>query len=121
MSDLNHIIYSDLTTSATGDLATVSGIEVGRQRVLRRLLTNPGDYPFHPSYGAGLAQMVGDTADIGRITARIRGQMLQEASVAQQPEPVIQVSLIPGGVTCAIRYTDAPSGQQAGLSFNVTN
>lgn len=120
MNDLSHVIYSDLKPGPSGDVAVSADLDAGRERVLRRLLTNPGDYPFHPEYGAGLARMVGDTADVGRIKAAIRGQMLLEAAVAQQPEPVISVAVIPGGVTCSIRYTDAASGQPAVLSFNVT-
>lgn len=120
MNDISHVIFADLKPSGTGDLALSSGMDMSRERVLRRLLTNPGDYPFHPTYGAGLARMVGDTADVGRIKATIRGQMLLEEGVAQQPEPQVSVTLIPGGVTCTIRYTDAASGQPAVLSFNVT-
>lgn len=120
MSDINHTIYSDLVTGGTGDLSPVDGTEAGRQRVLRRLLTNPGDYPFHPSYGAGLARMVGMPADVGRIKALIRGQMLQESAVRQQPEPQVTVTPINGGITCSIRYTDAATGQPVPLSFDVT-
>ncbi|MFN3886149.1 MAG: phage tail protein [Aquabacterium sp.] len=120
MNDLTHVIFGDLKPGPSGDLAVSGDLDAGRERVLRRLLTNPGDYPFHPDYGAGLARMVGDTADVGRIKAAIRGQMLLEQAVAQQPEPIVDVALIPRGVTCSIRYTDAATGQPAALSFNVT-
>lgn len=120
MSDLSHVIFSDVGTSSTGDLAAVSGVEMGRQRVLRRLLTNPGDYPFHPDYGAGLARMVGAVADVGRIKALVRGQMLLESCVAAKPEPSVTVTVISGGVQCAISYADASTGAPVALSFNVT-
>ena len=56
MSDISHQWGSDLSIGPTGDFALVSGAILGQQRVLRRLLTNPGDYIWHPDYGAGLAE-----------------------------------------------------------------
>ena len=82
MSDLNHFYGGDLSLSATGDILKVDGSTQGQQRVLRRLLTNPalmdssgkvtvvGDYIWHPTYGAGLPRMVGDTVDIPKNNRR---------------------------------------------------
>jgi phage baseplate assembly protein W len=125
LSDLYHYFGTDLSPSNTGDLLTVTAITRGQQRVLRRLLTNPGDYIFQPEYGAGLAQWIGATADLAAMRALIRGQMLLEPSVAVQPEP--DVSVLPianqagGGFAVAISYTDAPSGTPVVLSFDVSN
>jgi len=125
LSDLYHYFGTDLSPSNTGDLLTVTAITRGQQRVLRRLLTNPGDYIFQPEYGAGLAQWIGANADLAAMRALIRGQMLLEPSVAVQPEP--DVSVLPianqagGGFAVAISYTDAPSGEPVVLSFNVSN
>lgn len=119
MNDLYHYLGNDLVTSATGDLLPVDGTAKGQQRVLRRLLTNPGDYIFHPTYGAGLPKMIGDTLDISKITALIRSQIFLEAAVAKTPEPQIKVSAIPNGVSCSIRYVDSVTKKQAALSFNV--
>lgn len=119
MKDLHHYIGSDIASSATGDLQSASGTERGQQRILRRLLTNPGEYIFHPEYGAGLPAKVGETLDIPQIRALIRGQMLLEESVARTPEPEIIVTAIQGGISCLIRYVDAQSKTPAVLSFNV--
>lgn len=119
MNDLHHFIGGDIAVSATGDLQPVSETRRGQQRVLRRLLTNPGEYIWHPEYGAGLAQWVGKTIDMPKIRALIRGQILREASVAKSPEPEITVNEIPNGVTCTIRYADAANGEPQTLSFNV--
>ncbi len=125
LSDLYHYFGTDLSPSNRGDLLTVTAITRGQQRVLRRLLTNPGDYIFQPEYGAGLAQWIGANADLAAMRALIRGQMLLEPSVAVQPEP--DVSVLPianqagGGFAVAISYTDAPSGEPVVLSFNVSN
>lgn len=131
MSDLYHYIGTDLTQSATGDLLAVAGSTQGSQRVLRRLLTNPalfdssgnvtipGDYIFHPSYGAGLPRMVGDTVNIPKITGVIRGQIFLESSVSRNPAPVITVTAITGGVSVYIRYNDAQTGKPVALAFDV--
>jgi hypothetical protein len=124
LSDLNHYIGNDLTASNTGDLQPVDTTVRGQQRVLRRLLTNPGDYIFHPNYGAGLPQWIGRTADLAEMRALIRGQILLEDSVARYPEPIIIVKPIPnqsgGGFAVSIKYTDAATGHPASLSFDVS-
>ena len=62
-SDLAHWFGQDLNVAASGDLLTVDGTAKGQQRVLRRLLTNPGDYIWEPTYGAGLASKIGQPFD----------------------------------------------------------
>lgn len=119
MSDLNHYIGSDLSASITGDLQTVDGPTRGQQRVLRRLLTNPGDYLFHPTYGAGLGRMVGAVTDVAKITALVRGQVLLEDAVAKVPPPAISVTAIANGVSVNIKYTDAVTKTAQTLSFDV--
>lgn len=123
MADLNHQWGSDLTFGPTGDVALVTGFALGQQRILRRLLTNPLDYIWHASYGAGLADFVGQPANASQIRAVIRGQIFKEAEVAQSPEPTIDVSVNPGGaagnVYVHILYVDAPTGQTQMLTFPV--
>ena len=122
--DLNHYIGGDLIASQSGDLASVSGADRGKQRILRRLLTNPGDYIFHPNYGAGLPQMIGRTLSIPAVRAIIRSQILLEECVAKTPAPTIDVSPVSsmdgGGIFVSIKYYDDPTGQPVTLSFNVT-
>ena len=120
MSDIQMSWAGDISATATGDLATVSGPELGTERVLRRLLTNPGAYLWHPEYGAGLAQFVGQPADPAAIQAVIRTQMLLEPAVAATPEPVILVQLDPGGTLYVqIRYADAATSEAMALTINL--
>ena len=125
MNDVFHIWETDLTTSATGDLAFVSGSTLGQQRVLRRLLTNPGDYIWHTDYGAGLGGFVGTPANETHITATIRSQIFREAAVARTPEPAIDVQVSPAGalstVYVNIQYTDSLSGETQMLTFSVSS
>ena len=120
INDISHYWGSDIAVSAVGDLAPASGTLRGQQRVLRRLLTNPGDYEFHPDYGAGLPSYVGSVATPDEITALIRGQVMLEDAVARTPLPVISVASIANGISVQLTYTDAPSGQPVILAFSVT-
>lgn len=118
--DIDHQFGSDLAASPTGDISVVSDATYTQQRVLKRLLTNPGDYLWHPGYGAGLPQFVGQPARADQIRAVIRGQIFKEATVARTPEPRIEISTDrQGGVYVDIQYTDADSGQTQILSFAV--
>lgn len=123
MADAAHRWGSDLVTGPTGDIAIVSGPLLGQQRVLRRLLTSPGDYIWQLDYGAGLARFIGQPANLLQIRAVIRSQIFKEASVARSPEPVIDVQIAPGGASGIVyvymRYVDAPSRQTQVLSFSV--
>lgn len=120
MKDLYHYVGNDLAASATGDLQTVDGAIKGQQRILRRLLTNPGTYIWHPEYGAGLPAKIGDLIDVPKIRALIRGQMLLEEAVAKIPEPVIDLQVIPEGLAAQIQYVDAVNKTPQVLSFSVT-
>jgi phage baseplate assembly protein W len=120
MADLWHQFGSDLAAAANGDLATVIGSAFGQQRVLRRLLTNPGDYIWQPDYGAGLAQFIGQPVDVAAIQGRIGSQVFLEAAVARSPEPMIDVQADEAGrVFAQVTYSDATTGQTQVLSFSV--
>jgi phage baseplate assembly protein W len=122
MNDLSHQFGADLSVGPTGDVALASGALLGQQRVLRRLLTNPGDYIWAPKYGAGLGQFVGVPVDSAQIGAVIRSQIFREAAVARQPEPIIDVSGEPGGIVYVnVSYADAITGATQILSFSIGN
>jgi phage baseplate assembly protein W len=122
MSELFHQWGSDMLLGPTGDLVSIQGTTAGQQRVLRRLLTNPGDYVWQPAYGAGLAQFIGSPTSAARIRAVVRSQIFREPAVARQPEPVIDVIFGgngDGSVYVGIRYVDADTGETQLLSFSV--
>jgi hypothetical protein len=123
LNDLFHYWGNDLVASGSGDLLTVSGTLRGQQRVLRRLLTNPGDYLGHADYGAGLPSFLGQPIDAQKIQGAIRSQMLLEDAVAQTPDPVIVVNQSAAdntAFTVSIAYNDADTNTPVTLSFNVS-
>jgi len=118
MADGAHLFGGDLQVSESGDVALVDGLQLGQQRVLRRLLTNPGDYIWNLAYGAGLAGFVGKPAATMQIRAVVRSQIFKEAAVATSPEPMIEVTSDQAGtVYVHIRYLDAQSGTTQILNF----
>jgi phage baseplate assembly protein W len=123
MADASHQWGSDLVVGSTGDIATATGAALGQQRVLRRLLTNPGDYIWQLDYGAGLARFIGQPINPSQIRAVIRSQIFKETAVARQPEPVVDVQVAPGGASGSvyvyIRYVDAASSETQVLSFSI--
>ena len=119
MNDIDHFIGGDIALSATADVNVATALTASQQRVLRRLLTNPGDYIWHPEYGAGLPAEVGKLADERRIKGLIQSHIFLEPVVLKNPPPVVIVTPIMGGVAVRIQYADAQTGQTATLAFNV--
>lgn len=118
--DLDLYVGGDLGTTATGDLTTASATERTKQRILRRLMTNPGDYIWHPGYGAGLPAKIGEVFNEPELRALILGQVLMESAVARNPAPTVAVQQIAGGVAVSIHYTDAPTQTPQSLFFDVS-
>ena len=119
MVDISHQFGADLALSATGDLAMATGALLTQQRVLKRLLTNPGDYIWNPDYGAGLAAFVGQPASTARIASVIRSQIFKEAAVGRTPEPLIDIQFSrSGAIYVHLRYADSSTGETQILSFS---
>lgn len=125
MSDLYHLWGNDVVLSSTGDLLLVQGSEKGRQRVLRRLFSNPateeahGDLIFDPEYGAGLPRRVGSTNSPTTIGTVARYQLLMEAAVSQEPPPQVRVHPFFGGMTVHITYADSETGDAISAGFDI--
>lgn len=81
----------DLSVGPSGDINT-SPIQANvHQRLVRRLLTNPGDYIWHTDYGAGLGGYVGQPYSPGNIESAILNQLQLEPLVAATPTPTVQI------------------------------
>jgi hypothetical protein len=121
VADVAHNFGSDLSVGPTGDLAVVTGTAEGQQRVLRRLLTNPGVYIWHLPYGAGLARFIGQPTSEASIAATARGQMFKEKAVTRDPAPTIEVQTQTNGlVTLSIQYIDADTSDPVPLTVPIS-
>jgi hypothetical protein len=120
LADLFHYWGNDLQQGPTGDIAPAFRADRTSQRIIRRLLTNPGggEYPWQPEYGAGLPAKIGAPLDLGYLRALIIGQVALEPSVARNPAPQVTLTPIQGGVSIAVVYYDL-SGAGTPLSFNL--
>lgn len=95
----------DLSVGPTGDIgAAPIQIEV-KNRIVRRLLTNPGDYIWHSDYGAGLGTYVGQPFTLGVIKGTILRQLQHETLVEINPPPTIQANQSIAGSVSAISVT----------------
>lgn len=80
MIALSHVFGNDLVLNS-GGLGTVSGAELTRQSLLRRLLTVPGDYIWQLDYGVGLPLMVGQVIAPEAMESVIQAQVQADAGV----------------------------------------
>lgn len=117
--DLSHTWSGDLDLTVSGRLALSDGDTLTKQRIMRRLMTNPGDYHWHLNYGAGLPRFIGEPVHPSAIQALVKSQILLEASAAKSPPPVVKVSASQDGtVFLDIIYYSA-TGLPQNLSFGV--
>jgi len=125
LSDIWQIWSTDLTASNSGDLKTATGTDRGQQRIIRRFMTNPGDYLEDPTYGAGLPQYVGalQSQDVlDKVSGTCTAQVLMEAVVAPTPAPVVTLQQLPDfSLWVSVQYTDAETGAPQTLSFNASS
>jgi hypothetical protein len=121
--DIYQYFGNDIVMAANGDLQTIDGIEKGKQRILRRLMTIPGSYIFHVNYGAGLPLYVGEalTQDVyQKILGVILTQLQLEQAVSKETPPVVKLQAIPDGLIVDISYTDAGTLTPQVLTFVAT-
>lgn len=94
----------DFITTPSGSIQVAVGWDQIRQRIVRRVITNPAeqlpsgvftppDYIFHPTYGLGLGSMVDqDLSDdfISQLEGRITAGVLADSQVNQSFTPQFQ-------------------------------
>jgi len=98
----------DLSAGATGDIAVVPVQSEVQQRLIRGLLTNPGDYIWHTKYGAGLGSYVGERYSQNFIEGAVLNQLKFEPLVMATPAPSVQINLSLAGslstIAVAVKY-----------------
>lgn len=110
-----HWFGLDTQFAATGDSALASDIIEINQRIVRELMTAPGDYIWQPAYGAGLGRYIGQalsTEKFAEITGLIRSIVVKQRDVQRTPGPTITFQSDATGLLSAqIIYVYAPTGQ----------
>jgi hypothetical protein len=101
----------DLSVGPGGDINIAPVQSEVEQRIIRRLLTNPGDYIWHISYGAGLGTYVGEPYLSGTIEGAILSQVQQETLVAQSPSPAVK---------CDAAASDAGSSISVNIQYRTS-
>ena len=96
---------NDLAVGPSGDISVSSTEAEVQQRIVRRLLTNPGDYIWHLNYGAGLGSYVGSPYSPNLIEGTILSQLQNEALVAAAPSPTVNTSKSLAGVLSSATVT----------------
>jgi hypothetical protein len=122
MTDIALEWNDDFQIDSTGDLATCDGDVEVRQRLERRLFTAVNGYVWHPSYGAGLPQKIGDVYSPTQIQSICAAQLNMEASVALTPPAQITVGANPNNasqITISIKYWDKTTG--VSVYFTITS
>lgn len=75
---------ADYVTTPDGDLTLVTGREALRQSLIRRLITEPGEWAMVPEYGVGAVSFVkakNSPATRAELESRIRSQFLRDPRV----------------------------------------
>ena len=84
------------------------------QRISRRLLSNPADYIWHTSYGAGLANYVGGPYLQGPLESLVSLHLRFEPLVAQNPTPQVTAAQFESGVfstaSATVHYRSVGNG-----------
>jgi hypothetical protein len=118
--DLFIELQSDFLLTANGDIVAAEGWDEVRQRIERRIFTNPAaaqdngavipaDYIFDPEYGLGARAAVGNTFTqqmIAAFTQRIYEGVMVDQGVNNNVPPVITVKQVnPQNVEFSIQVT----------------
>lgn len=122
--DINQLFGNDITLDATGNLFVAQGIDQTQQALIRRLLTNPGAYIWHPEYGAGVGRFVGENLsaqNFDAIKSTMVSQILEEETIAKVPIPQISFTPLPGNILqCDVLYYNAQTNIAQSISFQVS-
>ena len=120
---MDHWVGSDIGPAGANGagIGTVNDTIKCQQRILRRLLTNPGEYKWHPTYGAGVLKYVGSRdSSLKALEGLILSQIQLERGVAQYPAPTVVFVKEGEYLTASIEYTEQDSNSRQFLSFTVT-
>ncbi len=83
---------ADYVVTAAGDVALATGIEALRQSLLRRLLTNPGEWQTNPGFGVGAPQFV-KKPNTPAVRAELEGRIRAQFARDDRVEAITQITI----------------------------
>lgn len=95
-----------LAGPTTADFTFVDSQTELIQRIIRRLLTNPGEWPPFKSYGGGLRKWINEPLTFQStlyIKNDIISQLMQEPDIAGIPSPIVDLARITEGLLVTIK------------------
>lgn len=101
---------ADYEVTDAGDWLMASGVVALRQAIIRRIITDPGEWQTLPNYGVGARMFVkskNTRAARDELAERIRGQLLQDPRVESVDSVDLEIN--PDNVRIAVVVT--PKGQ----------
>lgn len=107
---------ADYIITPTGDWLTVTGEEALRQSLIRRIVTNPGEWATKPNYGVGARQYVkakNTKTTRAELESRIRAQFLFDQRV-ERVDLVVVEQLEDGSAGVKIEVHVTPRGRLRG-------
>jgi hypothetical protein len=109
-NNVESLIGGTLLIDASGDYTTVTGVELVKKLILRRLTTRPGGFFHLPAYGIGLkVKEKIPITDLPKLKAEIERQTLLEPEVDTVAATVSQD--VSGALTVIVKGTLKPTGE----------
>ena len=106
----------DLEVNARGGLKLTTGLDLLKQRIIRRIFTNKKEVLFTPDFGAGVPMYVqaGITPTVfGEIKQRVLQEVYKEEAVVRNPAPEINIQFTHNSILIYIRVWTIDSKQLA--------
>lgn len=123
---------SDLVITPSGSVQTATGWDRVRQRIIRRIITNPArplpdgsftaaDNVFSPNYGIGLGALIDQTdADEATLERKIAQGVLEDADVDSTIPPSISFQRPSPAALWIIIGVTLKTGQSGQISLKVS-
>lgn len=114
-------IGGTLVIDAGGDYQTVTGPELVKKLILRRLMTQPRDFFHLPNYGLGLrVKEPLPLSDLGSLVTAIESQVLEEPEV-ESVQAQVELQASTGVLTVRVRARMRKTGQEVSVGYTPTD
>ncbi len=114
------LVGGTMVLNAGGDYQMVSGAELVKKLILRRLISAPRDFFHLPEYGLGFRDKEPlPISDVGRFKVRVEGQVLEEPEV-EEARATVTLEPSTGVLTVLVRARLKKTGQEIAVSYSPT-